>query len=270
MLGKKESCVHRHSLSWSRDTFCWDRKAQAQTQQMRTGDAAVAVPRVPYMGAGSQLQNKPFRSQAKDIHELPYATSSSTHFGQPNLLEDPLPSSSVTSAHQHPQSHLPNTLLFHELPTLATTLLLPGSGSLSKHPGSVCAHLSIAPSFWGEWAGALTVGENQGADNCLAYLGLSLHPVSMTTTSLLPPFSGPRHQGCGHRVPQLLGDVPTGPSNHPREKEQEKKTNVFRDGGVWGRQVPQVRLGGWSPSSGNPQLRLCPFQDGSGIQKPSC
>ena len=125
----------------------------------------------------------------------PILTSSSTHFGQPNLLEDPLPSSSVTSAHQHPQSHLPNTLLFHELSTFATTLLLPGSGCFSKHPGSVCAHLSIMPPFWGEWASALTVGENQGADSCLAYLGLSLHPVSMTMTPLLPPFFRPSPSG---------------------------------------------------------------------------
>lgn len=68
----------------------------------------------------------------------------------------------------------------------------------------------------------------------MACLSLRLHKVSVTKTPLFHPFPGPHHQGCGHRVPQLLGDVPFGPCNHQREKEQEEKTDVFGDRGVWG------------------------------------
>lgn len=200
MLGKRESCVHRHSLSWSRDTFCWDRETPGQ--RLRFSKQRLVV--LPWLSpqshtwvlaANCRTNLLEARPRTSTSFSLPYATSSSTHFGQPNLLDDPLPSSSVTSAHQHPQLHLPNTLLFHERSTLATTFLLPGSGSFSKYSGSVCAHLSIMPSFWGEWASPLTVGENQGADSCLADLGLSLHPVSMTMTSLLPPFFRPSPSG---------------------------------------------------------------------------
>lgn len=206
MLGKREPCVHRHSLSWPRDTFCWDRETPGQRLRLSKRGLVVLPwlspqPHTWVLAANCRTNLLEARPRTPTSFSLPYATSPSTHFGQPNLLDGPLPSSSVTSAHQHPQVYPSITLLFHERSTLATTCLLPGSGSFSQHPGSVCAHLSIMPSFWGEWASPLTVGENQGADSCLVDLGLSLHPASVTMTSLLPPFLGPRHQGCGHRVP---------------------------------------------------------------------